>query len=253
MKSEFSINVENIQKGSPLWPIDKSLFQKNPNFQNIPSDYLLSEKEMFSIKNPFNFLFRTIDLLKKLNEKTISKRANIGENVSISGPVIIDDGVCIDNNVNIKGPVIIGKGTFVGVNSLIRNSIIGFESEIGANTDIGRSIVGSNCRCTGQYLKDSLLCNGVWLGGGVVVSNIRADEKTLLEIRDGEFIKAGAIIGKDTTVMSGSVIMPGVLIGSKCKIFPGTVVYNSIPNGTIMRVKQELQIIENASRFLNRR
>ena len=85
----------------------------------------------------FHYIIRRI-LQEELTE-SISPNASLSKSTIIDGPCIIEDDVTIDDFTKIKGPTYIGKGSFIGMSSLIRNCMLGNETRIGFNCEVGRS------------------------------------------------------------------------------------------------------------------
>jgi NDP-sugar pyrophosphorylase family protein len=86
---------------------------------------------------------------------------------------VIEDGVNVDDFCKIIGPAYLSCGSFIGMSSLIRNSILGNNTKIGFNCEIGRSYFAGNTKISHQnVLLDSIIGEHVWLGGFSGTANV---------------------------------------------------------------------------------
>ena len=77
------------------------------------------------------------ELFAGLNKPTI--QTEVGEHVSISGPVHIGKGTKIHPFVTIEGPVVIGENVSIRSHSIIRNyAYIGSTCVVGHSADVKR-------------------------------------------------------------------------------------------------------------------
>jgi UDP-3-O-[3-hydroxymyristoyl] glucosamine N-acyltransferase len=56
--------------------------------------------------------------------------------------------------------------------------------------------------------------------------------------------KFGAIVGDWTEIGCNAVINPGSVIGRDCMIYPSVNFRGVLPHGSMVKVRQELQVIE---------
>jgi len=164
----------------------------------------------------------------------------------IEGPVYIKGNIVIEEEAEIKpftvieGPAYIGKGAVIGPHAYIRPwSVICQNAKIGFSVEVKESVVMENVHASHlSYIGDSVVCEGVNLGAGTVLANLRFDEKPVkMLVKDilentGR-IKLGSIIGAHVRTGVNVSIMPGVKIGSYSWILPGSVVYRDVPQKTI--------------------
>ena len=139
--------------------------------------------------------------------ESISPNASLSKSTIIDGPCIIEDDVTIDDFCKIKGPTYIGKGSLIGMTSLIRNCMLGNETRIGFNCEIGRSYFAGHDKIPHQnVIVDSLIGENVWFGAYSAVDNVLPEEQTILyEIAKGNAIDTGmdhfgAVIGNNCTI-----------------------------------------------------
>jgi UDP-N-acetylglucosamine diphosphorylase / glucose-1-phosphate thymidylyltransferase / UDP-N-acetylgalactosamine diphosphorylase / glucosamine-1-phosphate N-acetyltransferase / galactosamine-1-phosphate N-acetyltransferase len=217
--------------------------KENMDYLEIPLNsalwYLQSQKENILI-NPivypwdFHYIFQKI-LQDELTEASISPNASISKSTIIDGPCIIEDGVTIDDFCKIKGPTYISKGSFIGMSSLIRNCMMGNETRIGFNCEIGRSYFLGRDKIPHQnVIVDSIIGENVWFGGySVALNALSTKQKIMYEIDKGKSIDTGidhfgAVIGNNCTIGTSVVVMPGRHIQPGTTIKSESIVTKSI-------------------------
>ena len=121
---------------------------------------------MESIIYPWDFLNLVQKVLhEEVTQNMISPKASIAKSSIMEGPCIIEDDVKIDDFCKIKGPTYIGKGSFIGMSSLIRNSMFGNETRIGFNCEIGKSYFAGYDKISHQnVILDSIIGENVSFG-----------------------------------------------------------------------------------------
>jgi NDP-sugar pyrophosphorylase family protein len=162
----------------------------------------------------------------------IGKGTVIEHGAMIKGPAWIGEDCEIRNGCYIRENVIVGNGVTMGNSSEFKNSIIFDEAEIPHFNYVGDSIVGYKGH----------------LAAGVILSNVRLDRAEITVTHQGVMIptglrKFGAIIGDRAEIGCNSVLSPGSIIGRNCLIYPGTQWRGVAPENSIVKLKQDLQII----------
>ena len=217
--------------------------KENMDYLEIPLNsalwYLQSEKENILI-NPivypwdFHYIIQKI-LQDELTQASISPNASISKSTIIDGPCIIEDGVTIDDFCKIKGPTYISKGSFIGMGSLIRNCMMGNETRIGFNCEIGRSYLLGHDKISHQnVILDSIIGDNVWFGAYSATDNtLPHGQKVIYEIEKGKSIDTGidhfgAVIGNNCIISTSVIIMPGRHIQADITVKPETIISKSI-------------------------
>jgi UDP-N-acetylglucosamine acyltransferase len=176
----------------------------------------------------------------------ISKKAKLGENVSVGSYSIVDDDVEIGDNTYIGSNSVIYNGTRIGNNVTILNSASvshipqdkKFHNEysllyIGDNSLIcdfttlhrgtevtGKTIIGENVTIA-QYshvAHDCIICNSVFIGSFVQIGgHVEIDEFSVMEDFSSvhQFCKLGKFITVQSTCKVSMDIPPFVIVGGK--------------------------------------
>src|ERR671921_2277701 len=182
----------------------------------------------------FHYIVQRI-LREELTEASISPNVSIAKSTIIDGPCMIEDGVTIDDFCKIKGPTYIGKGSFVGMSSLIRNCMIGDETRIGFNCEVGRSYFTGHDKIPHQnVIVDSLIGENVWFGAYSATLNVLfSRNKIPFETDKGKAIDTGmdhfgAVIGNNCTIGTSVTIFPGRHINPGTVVSPDTIVTRTL-------------------------
>lgn len=184
--------------------------------------------------------------------------------IDIRGEVTIAEDVIIDINVILEGKVTIGRNCLIGPNCVIKNSLIGEQVEVLANSVIDGATIQSHCKIgpfarirpgthlkskarvgnfveiknteLGEaskanhlsYLGDAIIGNGVNIGAGTITCNYDGANKYQTIIKDGAFI------GSDTQLVAP------VTIGKNATIGAGSTITRDAPDEqlTVSRSKQ---------------
>ena len=168
-------------------------------------------------------------LCDNIKDTIISPNASIATSSIIEGPCIIEDGVTIDDFCKIKGPTYIGKGSFIGMSSLIRNCMLGEKTRIGFNCEIARSYFAGHDKMAHQnVILDSIIGQGVWLGGYSGTANVLLNNQNIRYELNGQLVDTGtnhfgAVIGNNCSVGASVIILPGRQVPSNSIIQAGTI------------------------------
>jgi carbonic anhydrase/acetyltransferase-like protein (isoleucine patch superfamily) len=185
---------------------------------------------------PWDFHYTVQRILREeLTEASVSPNVSIAKSTIIDGPCMIEDSVTIDDFCKIKGPTYIGKRSFIGMSSLIRNCMIGSETHIGFNCEVGRSYLLGHDKIPHQnVIVDSLIGENVWFGAYSVTLNVLfTRSKIPYEINKGKAIDTGmdhfgAVIGNNCTIGTSVTIFPGRHIHPGTVVGPDTIVTRTL-------------------------
>jgi len=198
--------------------------------------------------NAVEALRRIEELFGGLSKTTIL--TEVGEHVSISGPVHIGKGTKIHPFVTIEGPVIIGENVSIRSHSIIRShAYIGSKCVVGHSADVKRSIClnGAKMQC-GVFVGDSILGCSARIGSGVILAN-RKFNQTEVAFRDKEQKSHnsgleffGAIVGRHCRLGANVVTYPGTIIQEHTWVGGGCVLHGTYGPDEFITVRQDLDI-----------
>jgi len=211
-----------------------------------PEDYLdLSQTEhvtLFENARQVWEVLSQIEVYLKFRLKPQVQGQVIGKPF-IGDRVFIGEGTIIEPGAYIAGPAWIGRNCKIRHGAYIRENVI-----VGDNSILGNSCEFKNCVMFNgaevphfSYVGDSVLGYKAHLSAGVVLSNLRLDQKNIKVHRDGQSLdtglrKFGAIVGDQAQVGCNCVLNPGSLIGRGAHIYPGVVVTGSVESGAVVKV-----------------
>jgi bifunctional UDP-N-acetylglucosamine pyrophosphorylase/glucosamine-1-phosphate N-acetyltransferase len=222
------------------------LYMKNNDIRII-----ITQKEVPSLKFPWESFQTTKQLFDKFLKRKIEKTAKIAKSAVIEGKVYLGKNVKIFENAVIKGPCYIGDNCIIGNNSLIREySNLENDTLIGANAEIARCIFQENVHTHSGFFGDSIFGSGCRIGAGTITANARIDRDEIKSIVKEKKVNTGLkslgiIVGENVKIGINSSSMPGILIGSNCLIGPATVVRKNISDNTTFYTKFKEVIKEN--------
>ena len=188
-----------------------------------------TDQSWFDVIFPWDILHLNSAILRNIST---NRSGTIESGVCIKGQVSIGKGSVIRANSYIVGPVVIGDGCEIGPNvcmlpsssignnvvvspfTLIKNSIVGDDVNIGSNCSFEDSIIDRSCTIGGHFCAFS------------EVTELRVDWQVYMA-------KIGAMIGEGCEISNGVVAQPGVIAGNYCKVkslktISGTIIDRSI-------------------------
>lgn len=171
-----------------------------------------------------------------------SRRNDLPSGVHVEGDVFIDPSVRLPASATLIGPAWIGPDAEVRPGAFVRGNVI-----VGRGCVLGNSCEFKNCLLLDgvqvphfSYVGDSVLGNKAHLGAGVILSNLRLDQKPVVVVIDGVvhatgLRKFGAILGDSAEVGCNAVLNPGSVLGKRALIMPTVAFSGYLPANTIAR------------------
>jgi len=170
--------------------------------------------------------------------------------IHAEGPVYVHPTAQLPHTATLIGPVWIGPGSKLLPGCFLRgNVIVGANCTVGHNAEIKNSLLMDGVQVPHRpYIGDSILGNGAHLGAGVVLSNLRLDQKNITlrlpsGVVDSGLRKFGAILGDKAEVGCNAVLNPGTVMGPRALVTPTVVVTGYIPPATIAHVRTSVHFI----------
>ncbi len=180
------------------------------------------QNEWIDLGYPWNVLDANRFLMKSYKHATIASSVKFEGNVTINGPVQIEDDVIISGNSILNGPCYIGKGTYIGNNVLVRsNTSIGANCVIGYGVELRNCVLFDNVRVGRlSFVGDSVIGEDVEVGSGIMtVNNLMTGETVKVtindELVDSGLVKLGAFIGDQAKVGASNTLAPGTIIPAR--------------------------------------
>src|SRR3981081_318702 len=174
----------------------------------------------------------------------------LGGKPYISNHVFVGAGTIVEQGAMLKGPAWIGENCHIRSGCYVRENVI-----VGNGVVMGNSCEFKNCILFDEaqvphfnYVGDSILGFRAHLGAGVILSNVKLDHGEIhVSTTDGDIAtgvtKFGAIVGDRTEVGCNAVINPGSVLGRDCLIYPGANFRGVLPDNSIVKVRQQLQVL----------
>lgn len=202
-----------------------------------------SKRQWIDVGKPWELLEANETLLKNIKEDI---KGEIENNVTIHGPIILEENSIIRSGTYITGPVYIGKNCDIGPNSYIRaNTSIGDNVSIGNAVEIKNSIIMDKTNINHlSYVGDSVIGENCNLGAGTNIANLRFDDNHVKMTIKGEKIdtgrrKMGVIFADNVKTGVNSSFNPGVKVGVGSQIGPGSIISHDIPSNRLVIANQE--------------
>ena len=156
-----------------------------------------------------------------------------GASVIMAGAVLVGEhfrigrGVLVESGAFLQGPVILGDQTVVRQGAYLRGyCLVGQRCVVGHVTEVKHAIFLDDAKAGHfAYLGDSILGNGVNLGAGTKLANLRfvggeVQVKTDAGSLTTGLKKMGAILGDRVQTGCNSVTNPGTLLGKDSLVLP---------------------------------
>ena len=125
-----------------------------------PEEYLQLHRDLFSGKSS-----QYAPALS--GEVVIGGQSYIHPTAQIKGPVMIGDNCTIGQNARLTGPVVIGAGCTILEDTVIEESIIWQNVQLGQRVNLRNSIIADNCCLNADStIEDSILGDNVTVASG---------------------------------------------------------------------------------------
>lgn len=218
------------------------------NFEDALDQYMQENTVTFteldeeppSLKYPWD-LFDITETLLDAQEPNIADSADIAENATIDGNVVIGENTRVYENAVIRGPCYIGNDCIIGNNAVVRAyTNVEDDSTVGTNMELRGTITQEGFSSHSGFVGDSIIGQDVSLGAGIVTANrlvrdedgerpevsvyVRAKDERVPTGRD----RLGMIVGDNVDVGTQANIMPGVCVGAGTFVGPSTFVKHNL-------------------------
>ena len=133
----------------------------------------------------------------------IHKKARIEENVTLKGPIIINDGCFVGANAYMRGGVFLGEKTTIGPGCEVKSSFILSGSSLAHFNFVGDSLIGSYVNMEAG----SVIANHYNERLDKTISVLIDKKKTTIDVT-----KFGALVGDHTKIGANAVLSPGTIL-----------------------------------------
>ncbi len=142
----------------------------------------------------------------------------------ISQDVAVHKKAKIEENVTLKGPIIINEGCFVGAHAYLRGGVfLGDNSVVGPGCEVKSSIILSGSSLAHfNFVGDSIIGSYVNMEAGSIIANHfneRLDKTIFVMINKKKtaisVTKFGALVGDHSKIGANAVLSPGTLLPSQ--------------------------------------
>ncbi len=139
----------------------------------------------------------------------------------VSQGVAIHKKAQIEQNVTLKGPIIISEGCFVGAHAYMRGGVfLGEKSVVGPGCEVKSSLIMSGSSLAHfNFVGDSLIGSYVNMEAGSVIANHfneRLDKTIFVMVNNKRtainVTKFGALVGDHTKIGANAVLSPGTIL-----------------------------------------
>lgn len=165
----------------------------------------------------------------------------------------IKDGVYVHKSVTVLKSVYLGRNIIIGKDVDLRNSaflrenvIIGDGCVVGNSCELKNVLMFNKAKVPHfNYVGDTIMGYNSHLGAGVIASNLKLDESSVIlkvgeETLDTKLRKFGAIVGDNSQVGCNSVLNPGTILGRNSMVYPLSSVRGIVPKNSIYKTEDEI-------------
>lgn len=176
-----------------------------------------------------NFLTNFPDLEKNLpwnivtsvQNTILQKIKSLSSEYKIKQDVAIHKKAQIEENVTLKGPIIISNGCFIGAHAYMRGGVyLGENSIVGPGCEVKSSLIMSGSALAHfNFVGDSLIGSYVNMEAGSIIANHYNErlDKTIYVMLNKkkmkiEVTKFGALVGDHSKIGANAVLSPGTIL-----------------------------------------
>ncbi len=176
-------------------------------------------------------------------------RGEVEKGAYIFGDVEIAEGAHVEAGAYIRGPALIGPGTEVRHGAYVRGNVLtGRDCVIGHDTECKNAIFLDGAKAAHfAYVGDSILGNGVNLGAGTKLANLKIVEGSVEVLLEGKKVatglrKLGAILGDGVELGCNTVSQPGTIVGRETAVYPLALIKGTIPRDSMVVWRPKLEV-----------
>ncbi len=155
-------------------------------------------------------------------QNTIQQKIkSLSSDFKIKQDVAIHKKAQIEENVTLKGPIIVSNGCFIGAHAYMRGGVyLGDKSIVGPGCEVKSSLIMSGSALAHfNFVGDSLIGSYVNMEAGSIIANHYNErlDKTIYVMLNKkkmkiEVTKFGALVGDHSKIGANAVLSPGTIL-----------------------------------------
>jgi len=172
------------------------------NFPELEKD--LPWNIVAAVQNTIQQKIKTLSADFKIKQDVaIHKKAQIEENVTLKGPIIVSNGCFIGAHAYMRGGVYLGEKSIVGPGCEVKSSLIMSGSALAHFNFVGDSLIGSYVNMEAG----SIIANHYNERLDKTIHVMLNKKKTKIEVT-----KFGALVGDHSKIGANAVLSPGTIL-----------------------------------------
>ena len=185
------------------------MIQYSTYLKNFLTNFPEAEKELpwsvvASIQNTILQKIKSLSPDFKIKQDVaIHKKAQIEENVTLKGPIIISNGCFIGAHAYLRGGVFLGEKSIVGPGCEVKSSLILSGSTLAHFNFVGNSLIGSYVNMEAG----SIIANHYNERLDKTIHVMLDKKKTQINVT-----KFGAMVGDHSKIGANAVLSPGTIL-----------------------------------------
>lgn len=161
------------------------------------------------------------NIISSVQNTILQRIKSLSSDFKINQDVAIHKKAQIEENVTLKGPIIIAGGCFIGAHAYIRGGVfVGEKSVIGPGCEVKSSLIMSGSALAHfNFVGDSLIGSYVNMEAGSIIANHyneRLDKTIYVMINKKkttiDVTKFGALVGDHSKIGANAVLSPGTIL-----------------------------------------
>ena len=161
------------------------------------------------------------NIVASVQNTILQKIKSLSSEFKIKQDIAIHKKAQIEENVTLKGPIIISNGCFIGAHAYMRGGVyLGDKSIIGPGCEVKSSLIMSGSALAHfNFVGDSLIGSYVNMEAGSIIANHYNErlDKTIYVMLNKkktkiEVTKFGALVGDHSKIGANAVLSPGTIL-----------------------------------------
>lgn len=161
------------------------------------------------------------NVIANIQDVILQKIKSLSSEFRLSHGVAIHKNARIEENVTLKGPIIINDGCFVGAHAYLRGGVfLGDKAVVGPGCEVKSSLImPASSLAHFNFVGDSLIGSYVNMEAGSIIANHfneRLDKTIFVFVNNKktaiDVTKFGALVGDHTKIGANAVLSPGTIL-----------------------------------------